>query len=225
MTERRFTDEEVADIFAAATEERGAPPHSGTVSAGLTLAQLQEIGREVGLSPEAITRAAVAVQSRGQNDTRRYLGLPIGVERTIPLHRWLTDPEWEHLVVELREVFRAKGTVRSSGSFREWTNGNLQALLEPTESGHRLRLRTRKGDAQALLGAGLGALGVTAALAAAMVLNGRLGAAMPGIGFLALVGLGMLGSAAVRVLPWARERARQMEGIAARLTLPPPAED
>jgi hypothetical protein len=51
---------------------------------------------------------------------RTILGLPIGVARTVNLNRRLTDQEWEHLVVQLREVFNAAGITRSDGSFRQW---------------------------------------------------------------------------------------------------------
>src|SRR2546430_5906981 len=36
---------------------------------------------------------------------RTFLGLRIGVARTVNLNRRLTDEEWERLVVQLREVF------------------------------------------------------------------------------------------------------------------------
>jgi len=220
MTNRRYTDEEVAAIFSAAAEAPQVTPLPVARDEGLTLADLQEIGREVGIAPEAVAQAAQSLEVRGQPATRTFLGLPIGVERTVALNRWLTDQEWEHLVVELREVFHAKGTVRSSGSLREWTNGNLQALLEPTGTGHRLRLRTVKGDARASMTAGLATIGVTAAVGTASVLAGQLGHAVPGIVFLALAGLGMFANGALRVPRWARLRARQMESIGPPLALP-----
>jgi hypothetical protein len=232
MTDRRYTDDEIAAIFAAAAETPQAPPPAIARAEGLTLAQLQDIGREVGISSHAVAQAALALDLRGQGTTQTFVGLPIGVQRTVALDRWLTDREWEQLVVELRDVFHATGTVRSTGSLREWRNGNLHALLEPSETGHRLRLRTLKGDARSLMGAGLGVVGVAAAVAVATGLAGRLGAAVPGIAFLALAGLGMFASGALRVLSWARLRAKQMETIGARLALPsaptstvPPARD
>ena len=42
--------------------------------------------------------------------------------------------------MDLRGTFDARGSVREDGFFRPWTNGNLQALLGSTESGHRVRL-------------------------------------------------------------------------------------
>ncbi len=84
----------------------------------------------------------------GSPTGRRVLGLPLGVGRTVELGRKLTDEEWDHLVVDLRETFDARGQVRQDGSLRQWTNGNLQALLEPTPTGDRLRLRTMNGNAR-----------------------------------------------------------------------------
>jgi hypothetical protein len=69
----------------------------------------------------------------------RAAGLPIGVGRTVELDRPRSDSDWERLVADLRETFEARGMVRYDGPFRQWTNGNLQALIEPTPSGHRLR--------------------------------------------------------------------------------------
>lgn len=221
MAERRFTDEEVAAIFAAATEEPAQSPHPTGSSSGLTLTQIQEIGREVGIAPEAIARAVSTLPTRSVATTRRFLGLPLRVERSVALERWLSESEWEALVVELRTVFQAKGKIASSGNFREWTNGNLQVLLEPSSSGHVLRLRTLKGDAQALLNAGTASIGVAAAMTVALAMGGRLSNALPGIALMILIGLGMAGGAAIRVFPWARERSRQMDDIIARLLSPP----
>jgi len=148
MTDRRYNDDEVAAIFLTAAEGPQTPPHPVPRNAGLTLTDLQEIGREVGIPPDAIAQAAQSLDLRGRAVSRSFLGLPIGVERTIELNRRLTDEEWQHLVVELREVFRARGSVTSYGSLRQWTNGNLQALLEPTATGHSLRLGTLNGNAR-----------------------------------------------------------------------------
>ena len=43
----------------------------------------------------------------------------------------------------------ARGHLSEEGPFRQWTNGNLQALLEPTESGQQLRLKTAPTPADA----------------------------------------------------------------------------
>src|SRR5216117_1623099 len=182
MADRRYNDKEIAAIFrAAAEQEPQSPQREVARDEGLTLAELQAIGGEVGISADAVAQAARAVDVRGGTGSRTFLGLPIGVSRTVNLNRRLSDAEWERLVVQLREVFNARGTTRSDGSLRQWTNGNLQVLLEPTDTGHRLRFGTVHGAARASIGAGIFVLGITATVAMASALGGYFGEALPGM--------------------------------------------
>jgi hypothetical protein len=231
--DRRYSDDEVARIIERATEAQESERSSLPSPKGMTLAELQEIGREVGISADQIARAAAAVD-RGvdQSPSARFLGARIGVGRTVYLDRRLTDSEWHRLVVDLRETFDAKGTVREEGAFRQWTNGNLQALLEPTDSGERLRLRTVKGDARASMGIGATMLAMVPVMLVVSAITGGLG--QPGaleVPFL-LTALGgfFYGSGRLRLPRWAATRELQMEGIAARLaasieTAPAPEDD
>jgi hypothetical protein len=218
MTERRYTDDEAAAIFERAARNQQAVRRQLPSTDGMTLSDLQEIGREVGIPAEMIAEAAggVAVQTRPAR--RTFLGLPIGVGRTVDLPRRLTENEWERLVVDLRETFSARGHVRVDGSLRQWTNGNLQALLEPTATGQRLRLQTIKGDSRSFIGTGLalaGAGGVT------FIINALGGGvdwgALSSVGVLVTMGLGMFGVGAGRLPSWAKTRASQMESIAERV--------
>ena len=219
MAERRYNDKEIAAIFRAAAEQEPQNPQREVArDEGLTLAELQAIGGEVGISSEAVAQAARAVDVRLGPASRTLLGLPIGVSRTVNLNRRLTDEEWERLVVQLREVFNARGRTRSEGSLRQWTNGNLQVLLEPTETGHRLRFGTVHGAARAAIGAGFGVLGIAAIVAVSGAIWGTLGEAMSGIALMAAAGVGMIVSGALRLPRWARLRERQMEALAARVT-------
>ncbi|MGH7717505.1 MAG: hypothetical protein ACREON_01495 [Gemmatimonadaceae bacterium] len=218
MTERRYSEAEVAQIFERATETQHREVRQLPSAEGMTLGALQEIGREVGIAPELIAQAARALDQIGQAATRRFLGLPIGVARTVELKRRLTDAEWERLVVDLRDTFDARGTLREDGAFRQWTNGNLQALVEPTESGSHLRLRTTKGDARAFMTGGLAMLGVAGVSLVAALLSGALDAGnLSSLASLGAVAAGMFGVGAIRLPGWARLRRRQMEEIAGRL--------
>ena len=198
MTERRYSEEETAEIFRRAAEAQ----QEGTLVPlasrdGLTLGALQEIGREVGLPSDLIAHAAKALDRGGRSFTRRFAGLPLGVGRTVELDRRLTDSEWQRLVVDLRETFDARGTLREDGAFRQWSNGNLQALLEPIGEAERLRLRTTNGAARAWMTAGLAMLGV--ALVSLLALGGdaSAGAAWAGAAPLAGLGVGAFGLGAL----------------------------
>jgi len=219
MTERRYTEDEVAAIFERAAEAQHTGRRALPPAEGMTLADLQEIGRDVGLPPELVAEAAQSLDRAGRPASRTMLGLPIGVGRTIELGRKLTDEEWERLVVDLRETFDARGNVRYDGPFRQWTNGNLQALLEPTTTGHRLRLRTVKGSARSLMGGGVALVGVAAALTVTSVVAGGITDAAAALVQLSVLGVGMFGIGALSLPRWARERREQMDGIVERLAL------
>jgi hypothetical protein len=100
----------------------------------------------------------------------------------------------------------------------------LQALLEPTPSGHRLRLSTVKADARASIMGGLLALGIAAALTVGTAIAGAFSNAVGGIVIAAGAGLALLANGALRLPRWASLRGRQMEGIAARLASAPSSE-
>lgn len=217
MRDRLYDDDEVAAIFARAAEGPRLPATQPSSAVGLTLAELQQIGREAGIAPDDVARAAQALEARPLGATHRVLGLPIGVERTVTLDRILSEAEWEHLVVRLREAFGARGKVSAQGNLRQWTNGNLQALLEPTPTGHRLRLKTMKGSARSGAAAGAAALGIGSVVAMSSVFSGHFAQALPGIGMLFLMGTGMLAYAVAPLPSWARTRGRQMDDVVAAL--------
>lgn len=219
MTERRYDEAEVAAIFERATEAPSAGSRVDAASGGMTLSQLQEIGAEVGISADAIAMAAANVDQPAPSPQRKFLGLPLSASRTMQLDRTLTEAEWELLVAELRETFNAPGQMVSHGSLRQWTNGNLQVLLEPTATGHRIRLRTEKKEAAAGIIVGLTAFfGSAAALGTAAALNafGDRGMVVA-LASALVVGTGLLASTVLPLGRWARTRQQQFDAIAARV--------
>ncbi|MFC1660120.1 hypothetical protein ACFL3S_01465 [Gemmatimonadota bacterium] len=217
--ERRFDDQEIAEILERATTREPAPARA-TSGDGLTLAELQEIGSEVGIPPERVAEAARAVASREASSApRTFLGTPRSVSRIVPIDRALDDDEWTRLVVDLRETFEAVGTVRTDGPLRSWINGNLQVHVEPDGERFRVRMRTLKGETapRAAISAAfifLAAIFLLLSLLGEVSSSGFLIAAAFG-----LVGLGQLGYTRAMLPRWAQERASQMEGLAVRIPL------
>lgn len=184
----------------------------------MTLAALQGIGHEVGFSPEAIVQAAQSLDQSGRPLLQTLLGFRVGVGRTVEVDRPISVDDWERLVADLQGTFNARGTVLIEGKVRHWVNGNLQATVEPTANGHRVRLRTVKGDSRMLMVGGVIALGTAAAVVIATAAAGTLGSSAPitGVGFLAAVGAGLFGLGALRLPSWARRRSAQIESLLAR---------
>lgn len=213
MPDRRYTDDEVAEIFRRATAEP-PPRHAG--SEGMSLVQLQEIGREVGLAPETVASAARSLDTPAPTAPETLLGLPIGVRYAVELDRRLSDDEWDQLVVAARDTFAARGVLRTDGAFRQWTNSNLQMLLEPSTGGHRLRFQTLNGHARRMILAGTGLLGVVVVVTGVTVVSGVPDAAerLTGLVIPALIGAAMLSRGLWGLRAWAARRARQFRELA-----------
>lgn len=220
MSERRYSDVEVAAIFEQASKVQAGDANQLTSAAGMTLAQLQEIGREVGIEPSIIAQAARTVGASVPMPSRTLLGLPITVGRTVQLDRKVSDAEWERLVVDLRETFEARGVVRQEGSLRQWTNGNLQILVEPTDTGDRIRMRTAKGDVRGAVFGGSAMILASSFMLAGMALRNGLNdlGAVFAMGTLGAMGVAALAIGTLRVPGWARLRRQQMEDLAKRIS-------
>jgi hypothetical protein len=215
MTSRRYEDDEVREIFSLATtggaRDQVMPPESG----GLTLEELQQIGREAGIEPTRVAQAAARLDARGRvAPVRRSFGLPIGVSRVVDLPRAPTDREWEQLISEFRTTFGVKGKTTSSGGLREWSNGNLHMCVEPTEHGEQLRLSTHKDDAAALNGISVVFGGMSLLMGALVAAAGKPGKALVIFGMFGGMALGTFAVNLIRLPRWARERERQMEALA-----------
>lgn len=221
MPERRYSEEEVAAIFEQAAEAQQATRRHLPPGEGMTLANLQEIGREVGIPAELVTQAARSLDGGAAAPQRQLLGVPISAARTVELGRRLTEDDWNRLVVDLRQTFDARGNVRVDGAFRQWTNGNLQVLVEPGDGGDRIRMRTINANLQGALIGGVGAAVGSGVIVGMSILTqgGVDPKAWLGIGLMSVVGLGLFAFGALRLRVWARLRKRQMDGIAARLTM------
>jgi hypothetical protein len=216
MTEQRtYGEEEIREIVALASRRESMTPPS-TAPGRLTLAELQEVGREVGLDPADVARAAAALDGGRAlaPPVRRELGMPVGVSRVMPLARAPTDQEWERLVAELRATFGARGRVSTQGGLREWSNGNLHAYVEPTGTGYRLRLGTVKGNARVLNLLGATGIATTTMVMGAMLTTGGATGTLAVPWMLGAAGVGAIVANLVRLPRWARERARQMEHVA-----------
>jgi hypothetical protein len=231
-TSRRFDEHETSRIleqasridvdesFGEAFDESKA--NGGAVQPrsvhGLTLAELQSIGEEAGISAAAVARAANAI-ARGDHlppERQSLWGLPVGVARTVAFDRRVTDAEWERMVVLFRRTFGATGVVRGEGSLREWGNGRLRASLEPTaQGGHQLRLSTTKGDASMfnILGTIFSALGLSMVGLVAIKTGFDPSAAWFGPVAIAAGGLLAFARNAVVLPRWFTERAAQMSTI------------
>lgn len=214
MPERRYTDEEVQRILASAVESDAALP-GGSAEAGMTLAEIQSIAKEAGVSLASVSAAAAALDRVPPAPTSsRMLGLPVGVGSTVALPRPLDDAEWQRLVVFLRDTFEARGRVETIAGQREWRNGNLRVSIETIGDTAVLQMRTRKSNARALLGTGLSLLSGALVGGAVVLIGHGSPAAMGNILTLGITGTALTGAGAIQLPGWSSARRKQFAAVA-----------
>ena len=214
-SDRRFSQKEIAAIFKKASEEQERIKEKSALEDGLTLADLHIIAQEAGISPDLITNAAERLEDTLEAPPeKRFLGFPTTVHRIVDLKAPLSDEDWDKLVIEIRQAFGARGKVTREGTLREWSNGNLHILVEPTASGHRLRMGTEKGSAKGIFWASLSWIGaaIFILLMAAADSATTLSAMIPALIF-AISGLAGIGFTGLHLSQWRYDRADQMDAI------------
>jgi hypothetical protein len=217
---RRFDDDEVAEIFDLAASADSTADGRAASGSGLTLSQLKEIGSEIGIAPAKIEAAArMVVERRSAAPPARILGTDRSVARAVQIDRPLTDEEWSRVVADLRETFGAVGKLERHGPLRVWRNGNLQVHVEPAGDTYRVRMRTLKGSAIPTLVMGGTFTAVGAMLLVLESLSGPDVADLVIAQFFTLIGLGNLGYLRWMLPRWVRERSEQMEGLMERIPL------
>lgn len=213
MPERRYTDEEVQQILALAAEAEEPAQSQLPPEKGMTLAEIQRIAAEAGISPSAVSASATVLDQPGTHASVSRFPLNAAVASTVPLARPLDDMEWTRLVAQLRDTFQAEGNVREVLGRREWRNGALRVAVQTVGDGAVLEMRTRKQSAQALVRAGLSFLATSGIIATATTVAGGgeqiVGAAVA----LAVGGVAMLGAGTLPVPIWLSERKRQFSAI------------
>ena len=217
--ERRYGEEEVAEILRRATETLEAPVSAWNRAEGLTLSEIQEIGSEVGIEPARIEHAARSLQPLGESgaEETRWLGARRSVSRVVPLERDLSDDEWTRLVVLLRETFDARGTVETVGRLRTWYNGNLHVHVEPHGDGHRVRMHTLKGNVVEMSTVGGVFLFMAIFIGLLIFLKRGIDPGLIMSAVFGVAGVGVLGATRLSLPRWASERTEQMENIADEL--------
>lgn len=214
VPERRYSDEEVKRILASAVESDAALS-AGAPERGMTLAEIQRIGAEAGLSTASVNAAAVALDhAPSVPATQRVLGLRVGVEQTVALPRPLDDAAWRRLVGFLRDTFEAQGRESDVAGLREWRNGNLRVVVEPAGDGALLQMRTRKSNAGTLVRTGASMLGGAAILGVFGALAHVAIFAVPGVEMLVMGGAVLTTVGAAQLPGWSAARQRQFEAVA-----------
>ncbi len=220
---RRFTDQEVAQVLQRATELEDRRPTELPTAPGLSLADLHEIGREVGLGPDVVDAAVRSVEANARPRVAPGLVAPLSAKLSWDVPGSLERDDLERLIRLVEEKVDLTGTVSEALGTVRWTShprGNkfertIQVSLTAGRAATRIEVVGRhpaalRGLLQ-LLPAGWGAMIGGAVVASAA--TGLLASLAVTVGALAL-GFGV-GRTIWQLL--ARHNRRQVHRIAADL--------
>ena len=156
---KRFSEAEAQRIFALAAERQHV---TGQAEPGLSLEELEEVGRAAGIDPAFVRAAATdALRPEPTATTKSVLGMPLGFRRERFLRGTVTDDAWARIVVDLRQQFNKPGLVTDIGTLREWRSEAtdyrqpVTVTLTPERDGTRVVIE--RSQAQTALGLGIGA--------------------------------------------------------------------
>ncbi len=156
MSERTYSEREIADLIARAAE-RQQDARQRDDGPGLTLSEIERIGRESGIDPAHLRAAAAEMDSAGRTLSRQS-----GHTRThVTAERWIDAPlapeAWEEAVTELQDRLGVNatywmgqssgGTVQQVGNAYEWQHTSsigVQTTVTASPRGDRTRLRIRQ---------------------------------------------------------------------------------
>lgn len=145
MTERHFTDHDVALILRRAAElDRDA---RSSTARGLSARDLEEIAEDVGIDPGTIRRAIAELDRPGGGKLPSVLGPPLANRHIRALDRELDADTIRRLMRLIDERVPAQGTVGEAlGTFR-WTSGgrflSRQISVEPNPDETLVRVEER----------------------------------------------------------------------------------
>jgi hypothetical protein len=161
---RRFTDEELRRILELATESELDARHAAAPAGGHTLAEIQEIGREVGIEPTSIENAAASLLASEQQDPRgsRIPRFSRTAHADLVLARTLSDGEMHQILQRAERILNRPGTVHVKGNWAQWRDRNDRVYVGIVRGTNHTRLRVIVDQTRELLfGGGLiGAVGL-----------------------------------------------------------------
>lgn len=149
VSERRLTSREVALVLRRAVElEEEALAETG--NRGMTVQELQEVAREVGIDHDLVSKALIELESRRGLEPRSVFG-PSGIKRDIrAVSHKLSREELKELIRIIDQnadnqghVSEALGSVRWSASQRFLSS---QVSLEPSDNETVIRVEERLAD-------------------------------------------------------------------------------
>lgn len=145
---RRYSEREIGAILKRATEwQEERDEATASVPAGLTLDEIEQIARDVGVDADLVRRAATEMVYTGTPEKQWHvLGAPLRVthEATVPAHA--TDEHLDEVVVAIREHLGQQGRFEKLNGTLTWMgqDGRSQDEISVVPEGKQTRIQGKQ---------------------------------------------------------------------------------
>ncbi|NQV72119.1 hypothetical protein HQ496_03275 [bacterium] len=132
-----YNEKEIGSIIKRAAEL--SHDDSATNSLGLSLDELKQLGKEAGINPDFILKAATEMgASSARSQGKNLIGGPVSYTNEMVLDREISASDWEEMLTEVRKAFKDPGIVTTRDKTFEWTvqdSGTKAQLTARLENG------------------------------------------------------------------------------------------
>lgn len=148
---RLYDEEEVGRILKRATELHQEEPSRALQRGGLSLGELQDIAREAGIDPQHLRRAALELDSGGEERSfwDKVAGDQLTLAQETVLPGELDDDGFERVVVVIQQEAREHGQASLLGRTLMWQaetaskTRTIQVVVSSREGETRIRVEER----------------------------------------------------------------------------------
>ncbi len=115
-----YDEKEIGSILKRAAEL--SHNDAGSDSLGLSLEELQQLGKEAGINPDFILKAATEIGAqKSRSEGKNFYGGPVSYSSELVLEGEITASDWEEMLVKVRDCFKDPGIVSTRENTFEWT--------------------------------------------------------------------------------------------------------
>ncbi len=126
-----YNEKEIGSILKRAAELSHDDADTGSL--GLSLEELKQLGKEAGINPDFILKAASEVGTRKlQTKEKNFFGGPVSYSSEMVLPREIDSRDWEEMLSKIRLSFKDPGIVTTRENIFEWTIQNMAAKAQVT---------------------------------------------------------------------------------------------
>jgi len=139
MPHKEFTQKQIRDILAKASEIQRSKKEINEEQQGITSEELHEIAAEVGISAEVLNTAIKTIESRSDKRFNWLIGSG-ELQSSIIIEGEITDLQLDQLFPELNAFTGQKGTVEQMGKSYDW-----EQIENGLESSRRVTVVAKDG--------------------------------------------------------------------------------